>query len=206
MGASPILLEVDVDSMTNQECKGAYGQSAITDAMICAARTTNGVSSDSCQETAAAPSSRHRPASRSAWYRGAPDVPIPTTPEYTPVCPTSSHGSTNTLRSGPMVLPQRRSPHPAMIHRTGLIRLVMAVPGMVKYLVAVLSMVLTMMVVWESPMITVVSVVEVRQLRLSPLLLRLHLLPLHLLLLRLHLLPLLHRVVVVDLFRTLSIC
>lgn len=53
--ASPILLEVDVDSMTNQECKGAYGQSAITDAMICAARTTNGVSSDSCQGDSGGP-------------------------------------------------------------------------------------------------------------------------------------------------------
>jgi len=53
--ASSILLEVDVDSLTNAECKTKYGSSSITDDMICAGRTANGVTYDSCQGDSGGP-------------------------------------------------------------------------------------------------------------------------------------------------------
>mmetsp|Transcript_14747 Transcript_14747/g.22882 ORF Transcript_14747/g.22882 Transcript_14747/m.22882 type:complete len:393 (+) Transcript_14747:172-1350(+) len=53
--ASSILLEVDVDSLTNAECKTKYGANSITDDMICAGRTANGVTYDSCQGDSGGP-------------------------------------------------------------------------------------------------------------------------------------------------------
>jgi len=53
--ASSILLEVDVDSLSNAECKTKYGASDITDDMICAGRTANGVTYDSCQGDSGGP-------------------------------------------------------------------------------------------------------------------------------------------------------
>lgn len=52
---SSILLEVDVDSMTNAECKTKYGANLITEDMICAGRTANGLTYDSCQGDSGGP-------------------------------------------------------------------------------------------------------------------------------------------------------
>jgi len=53
--ASSILLEVDVDSMTNAECKTKYSANSITEDMICAGRTANGLTYDSCQGDSGGP-------------------------------------------------------------------------------------------------------------------------------------------------------
>eukprot|EP00814_Leptocylindrus_danicus_P010350 CAMPEP_0116032272 /NCGR_PEP_ID=MMETSP0321-20121206/18066_1 /TAXON_ID=163516 /ORGANISM="Leptocylindrus danicus var. danicus, Strain B650" /LENGTH=429 /DNA_ID=CAMNT_0003507667 /DNA_START=46 /DNA_END=1335 /DNA_ORIENTATION=+ len=55
--SSPILQEVVVDAKSQAECNGAYNPSGydITDRMMCAARSTNGVNKDSCQGDSGGP-------------------------------------------------------------------------------------------------------------------------------------------------------
>jgi trypsin len=51
---SDVLLEVELDAMTNEDCNSLYS-GVITDEMICATRTINGITYDSCQGDSGGP-------------------------------------------------------------------------------------------------------------------------------------------------------
>jgi len=52
---SSVLLEVEVDIVTQNDCNTSYGSGAITDRMVCAARSTDGINKDSCQGDSGGP-------------------------------------------------------------------------------------------------------------------------------------------------------